>query len=97
MQQDTKYDKDKESEARAWLQELTGEPFPTGLDPGSSSLHEALKDGVYLCKAINALQPGSVRKINDSKMAFKMVKLMRAMFVNPCVCQIQKIMQSMHL
>ena len=37
------------------------------------SFTEVLKDGRVLCRFINVLQPGSVPKINDSKMAFKMV------------------------
>jgi len=56
-----------EADARGWLEAIAGEPFPAG------SFHEALKDGSYLCKVINKLQPGSVPKINQSKMAFKMV------------------------
>lgn len=65
---DAKYDPKLEREAREWLKSVVGEPFPSG------SFHAALKDGVYLCKAINKLQPGSVRKINQSKMAFKMME-----------------------
>ena len=63
-----KYDPQLEAQARAWMQKVTGVPFPAG------SFHDALKNGVYLCKLINALQPGSVRKINESKMAFKMME-----------------------
>ena len=66
--QASKYDPELESQARAWLQAVVGEPFPSG------SFHEALKNGVYLCKAINVLQPGSVPKINTGKMAFKMME-----------------------
>jgi hypothetical protein len=44
------------------------EPFPAG------SFHEALKDGVYLCKLINTIQPGSVKKVNTTKMAFKQME-----------------------
>jgi len=66
--QSGKYDPKLEKEAREWLQSVVGEPFPAG------SFHEALKDGVYLCKAINKLAPGSVPKINQSKMAFKMME-----------------------
>lgn len=67
LQQDAKYDAGMEQQARDWLEAVAGEPFPSG------SFHEALKDGTYLCKVINKLQPGSVPKINQSKMAFKMV------------------------
>ena len=86
MQKAAKYDSTEDSKARAWLEEVTGEPFPTGLDPKSDTFHEALKDGVYLCKAINALQPGSVPKINNSKMAFKMVRALLVNGVRSCVC-----------
>ena len=40
----------------------------------SSSVHESLKDGVALCKLMNALKESSVRRINDSKMAFKQME-----------------------
>lgn len=69
-----KYDANLDLKARQWLEEIVGEPFPTGLEPDSKTFHEALKDGVYLCKAINVLQPGSAPKINQSKMAFKMME-----------------------
>ncbi len=68
QKQDAKYDRNLESAAKNWLQSVVGEPFPSG------SFHEALKDGVYLCKAINKLSPGSVKKINTGKMAFKMME-----------------------
>ena len=66
--QASKYDPQLETQARAWLEAVVGEPFP------ASDFHEALKDGIYLCKAINKLQPGSVKKINTGKMAFKMME-----------------------
>ena len=63
--QASKYDPDREAQARQWLEAVVGETFPRG------SFHEALSDGTYLCKAINVLRPGSVLKINSSAMAFK--------------------------
>lgn len=68
QKQSSKYDSNLEREARDWLVSVVGEPFPSG------TFHEALKDGVYLCKAINKLSPNSVRKINTGKMAFKMME-----------------------
>lgn len=65
---DAKYDPELERQAREWMETVTGESFPSG------TFHAALKDGVYLCKVINALRPGSVKKINASKMAFKMME-----------------------
>lgn len=32
---------------------------------------EVLKDGVILCKLANAMETGKIKKINESKMAFK--------------------------
>lgn len=66
-QQDAKHDPFMEQQAREWLEAVAGEPFPEG------TFQEALKDGVYLCTVINSIQPGSVPKVNQSKMAFKMV------------------------
>ena len=63
-----KYDVERERKAQRWLQALVGESFPSG------SFQEALKDGVFLCKAINVLQPGTVRKIHPNKTAFKMME-----------------------
>ena len=63
-----KYDPELEAQATDWMNRVVGEPFPDG------SFHDALKDGVYLCKLINTIQPGSVKKVNSSKMAFKMME-----------------------
>ena len=65
---DAKYDPDQERQAREWMVRVTGVEMPPG------SFHEALRDGVYLCKVINKIRPGSVPKVNSSKMAFKMME-----------------------
>lgn len=67
LQKAAKYDPEREKEAKEWMKAVVGS-FPDG------KFQEALKDGVFLCKLINKLQPGSVSSINSSKMAFKMVR-----------------------
>ena len=54
-----------------WIEAVTNEAGPS--DFGQKTIHEWLKNGVVLCNVINCLSPGSVKKIHDSKMAFKMV------------------------
>ncbi|CAF4454194.1 unnamed protein product, partial [Adineta steineri] len=57
---------DLDREAQQWIEEVTGEKFPSG------SYEDALKDGILLCKLINKLQPGSVGKICTSGGGFKL-------------------------
>ncbi|XP_051983949.1 calponin-3b [Xyrauchen texanus] len=56
-----KYDMQKEEELRYWIEEVTGMPI-------RENFQMDLKDGVVLCELINKLQPGSVKKINNSKL-----------------------------
>ena len=44
-----KYDQQLHEEVRQWLEQVVGEPFPPS-EITSDGLHEALKDGQYLCK-----------------------------------------------
>ncbi|XP_038068192.1 calponin-1-like isoform X1 [Patiria miniata] len=62
-----KYDPVAEQEAREWIEAVVGEPI-------QDNFQEGLKDGIILCKLANKLQPGSVRRINESKMAFKQMQ-----------------------
>lgn len=65
----SKYSEDHAREAMAWIKEVTGEDIKADGDP--DYFHETLKDGTILCKVINTLKPGSIKKIQTSKMAFK--------------------------
>ncbi|XP_055373271.1 myophilin isoform X2 [Condylostylus longicornis] len=65
----SKYSEELAQESLEWIKELTGEPINTSGD--MDNFFEVLKDGVLLCKLANCIQPGSVKKINESKMAFK--------------------------
>ena len=48
---------------------MVGEPFPEG------SVHEALKDGVYLCKAMQQLNPEFKINVNKLQTPFAMVRM----------------------
>ena len=50
------------------------EDFDVPANCDSTRVHEILKDGVALCKLMNALKESSVKRINDSKMAFKQME-----------------------
>ncbi|KAJ8274436.1 hypothetical protein COCON_G00090610 [Conger conger] len=56
-----KYDMQKEEELRFWIEEVTAMPIGENFQKG-------LKDGIILCELINKLQPGSIKKINHSKL-----------------------------
>jgi len=65
---DAKLDPHKLAQALAWMEQLSG------MRAGGQSLHEFLKDGIVLCKAINTIKPGSVKTINNSTMPFKQME-----------------------
>ncbi|KAM7538582.1 hypothetical protein Aperf_G00000053549 [Anoplocephala perfoliata] len=65
-----KRDKEQEDQALEWIEAITG----LKLDR-SKPYEDILKDGVVLCKLINGVKPGSVKKINEnSTMAFKIME-----------------------
>jgi len=69
---DGKYDSDLALQACSFINHYV--PEAKLEDGGSEAFHEKLKDGVLLCQLINALKAGSVKKINQSKMAFKQME-----------------------
>ncbi|CAG0917208.1 unnamed protein product [Notodromas monacha] len=64
-----KYDEYLASECLEWVKCVTNENFSTSGDP--ENFHAVLKDGQVLCRLANFLKPGSVKKINNTTMAFK--------------------------
>ena len=66
-----KYDPAKAQAVRVWIEAVTKRSLP-------SDLHEALKSGVVLCELINAIWPGSVKKINQGAMPFVQREVRRA-------------------
>lgn len=71
-----KYDEGEEQQAVEWMEAVTGQPVCEGETPplGPAKLQASLKDGIYLCKLMNTLQPGAIKKVNESKMAFKQME-----------------------
>lgn len=70
------------AECLEWIREITGEPINTNGD--MDNFYEVLRDGVILCKLVNAIKPGAVKKINESKMAFKCMENLTG-FVNAAI------------
>lgn len=64
------------AECLEWIKDITGEPINTSGD--MDNFYEVLKDGVILCKLVNSIQPSTVKKINESKMAFKCMENLTA-------------------
>ncbi|XP_064404343.1 transgelin-3-like [Halichondria panicea] len=69
-----KYDASLDAQARDWINQVTEPEEELAIDGNPDTLHEGLKDGVLLCKLINVICPGSVNKVNTSKMAFKQME-----------------------
>ncbi|XP_076446936.1 myophilin-like [Babylonia areolata] len=74
----SKYDVTLEQEARTWIEQLLGEELVPGADPstplGHDTFHEVLRDGQVLCRLMNVLKPGSVKKVNRQKVNFFMME-----------------------
>lgn len=58
-----------EADVQEWIEAVTGEKWPAGVDYG-----DVLRDGQVLCKLMNKLSPGSIKKINTSGASFKFME-----------------------
>lgn len=66
---------------------------------GMEAFQEKLKDGIVLCKLINAIEPGSVAKINNGNVAFKQMENIDN-FVKGCInygCKKEDMFQTVSL
>ena len=60
--------KDLENEVLDWIFNVIGEPRPSG------DFEDILKNGVVLCKLINKIAPGSVKKIQERGTNFQLME-----------------------
>lgn len=66
--QEAKYDVFLEAQVVEWIEFLIGET------KGDQSVGEWLKSGVLLCRLVNAVKPGTIKKCNTSSLAFKQME-----------------------
>jgi len=64
-----KYSEEDASKVLEWIGGLIGESFD--FSGSMDNFQEQLKDGQKLCKLMNAVKPGSIKKINSGKLVFK--------------------------
>lgn len=64
-----KRDTEKDAQAQEWIESLLGVKFPPG-----EAYEDVLRDGSVLCRLINKLAPGSVKKINETGADFKLME-----------------------
>uniref|UniRef100_A0A182MM68 Calponin n=1 Tax=Anopheles culicifacies TaxID=139723 RepID=A0A182MM68_9DIPT len=60
--------KEQEAEVLQWISDVLGEKLPPG------PYEDVLKDGVVLCKLINKMAPGSVKKIQERGTNFQLME-----------------------
>jgi hypothetical protein len=74
----TVLDKQRELEALEFIRQITGASPNEDQD-----FQSFLKDGVILCNLMNKLKPGTISKINNSKMAFMQMENIDS-YINAC-------------
>merc|ERR1719291_720411 len=64
--------KSQQKEVLNWIQEVLGEPLP------SEDFAEVLKDGVILCRLMNKIVPGAIKKFKQKGPAFLLMENIQA-------------------
>merc|ERR1712083_1219639 len=59
---------EQEQEVRDWIEAVLGEPLPSG------DYEEVLKDGVVLCKMMNKIEEGAIKKFKQKGPAFLLME-----------------------
>jgi len=72
----SKYSEEAAEECLYWIREVLGEDIK--VDGSQDNFYELLKDGQVLCRLINVLKPGAIKKITVSTMAFKCMENINA-------------------
>ncbi|OAD59718.1 Myophilin [Eufriesea mexicana] len=72
----SKYSEELAQECLEWIKTITGENINTNGD--MDNFFETLRDGVLLCKLVNDIKEGSVKKINKTNLAFKCMENINA-------------------
>jgi len=70
MKSQAKFSPERAKQCVDWIEEVTGTKVEMEIKD-QIDFAELLKDGSVLCQLINAIQPGSVKKINTMKAPFK--------------------------
>ena len=64
--------KSQQKEVLNWIQEVLEEPLPSG------DFAEVLKDGVILCRLMNKIEPGAIKKFKQKGPAFLLMENIQA-------------------
>ncbi|KAK4876728.1 hypothetical protein RN001_009234 [Aquatica leii] len=71
-----KYSDELAQESLEWVKEILGDDINVAGD--MDNFYEVLKDGQVLCRMVNTIKPGIVKKVNQSSMAFKCMENINA-------------------
>lgn len=77
LKQAAKYDYGRERDIIKWIEAVLEEKLP------SKDLHESLKSGIILCRLLNKIKPGIIRKYNTRAIALMEIENIK-LFLEGC-------------